>query len=79
MERKKTLLIEVKIKKHCKENDIKLTDFALSLKVSKQSIYAWFRGTSIPKKATREKLEEIGVTCGDFTDFIIKEKEDDNE
>ena len=46
----------------CITQDIPVADVAQFFKVSRMTIYKWFKGTEMPRKRHVEKIEEVVAT-----------------
>jgi predicted DNA-binding protein YlxM (UPF0122 family) len=51
--------VGVRLGRHCIENDISVMEVAEQLQVTRQSVYNWFIGKSVPRKDIAEKIREL--------------------
>ena len=51
--------IGVRLGRHCIKNDISVLEVAEQLGVSRQAIYNWFSGKSVPHKVMADLISEL--------------------
>jgi transcriptional regulator with XRE-family HTH domain len=57
-------MLGVKLGRLCIEHNIPVMEIANEMGVSRQAVYNWFQGTSIPGKAASEKIEKYIASLG---------------